>query len=116
MNVRAIQSLRDACFEAMNLGDDLKGVTYEHFEASRQLTRLTERSLEIVGEALRRASDADPGLQNSHPEFRGWILLRNVLSHQYDDVRPKELWTAVTEELPDLVDQLRDLLEPLESS
>ena len=112
MNARAIQSLRDAFFEAENLTDDLESVDYEVFETSRQLVRMTERSLEIVGEALRRAVDADSSLQDSHPDFRGWILLRNVLSHQYDDIRSKELWTAATEELPGLIALLHRLLEP----
>ncbi len=116
MNAQAIQSLRDALFEAENLTDDFEGVAYEVFENSRQSIRLTERSLEIVGEAIRRALHAEPGLQDSYPETREWIALRNVLSHQYERVLPSTPWSTAKDDLPDLTEQLRRLLEPLGSS
>lgn len=106
MTDRATKYLRDALNEAKFLAQDLGGHEEGDLETSRQLLRVTERSLEIIGESIRRALDADESLAAAHPELRRWVALRNVVIHQYDDLRPETLWAAATSGIEDLQELL----------
>lgn len=110
MKTRTIQYLRDALDEAYELQLDLTGLSISTFKRSHQLQRSTERSLEIVGESIRRALDEDEGLRSSHAELREWIALRNIISHQYDKILPEAIWGSATEDVKDLITDLETLL------
>jgi len=67
-----------------------------------------ERNLEIIGEAARRVS---AGTRENHPDipWRAVIGLRNVLAHEYGEVRYEILWSIVSSKLPPLIKQLQDM-------
>jgi uncharacterized protein with HEPN domain len=68
------------------------------------------RQLEIIGEALKHVRRLGPGLVDWFPEIHEWVALRNVISHLYDRVDLQIVWDTVNDELPDLIETLRDLL------
>jgi len=74
----------------------------------RKTRQAVERNLEIIGEAVRRVSpevhEASPGIP-----WRSMIGLRNVLAHEYGDIRYEILWTIVRDKIPPLIRQLEDL-------
>jgi uncharacterized protein with HEPN domain len=72
-----------------------------------------ERQLEILGEAARRVSRE---FQLAHPEinWRKTIGLRNVIAHQYDQLKQDELWKISQTILPDFLTLLESLLPPIE--
>lgn len=111
MNSLAARYLRDALGEAEELQLDLMGLELTDFVQSRQLKRIAERSLEIIGEALRRALDKDVDLRLHNDELREWVALRNIISHQYDRLLPEALWDTATEDVAILIEELKILLE-----
>lgn len=73
----------------------------------RQLA--VERVLEIVGEAARRVSQE---YQSAHAEipWREVIGLRNVITHESDEIDRDRIWQFVQEQLPELITKLEPLI------
>lgn len=68
-----------------------------------------ERAMEVMGEAAHRVS---PGFQSAHPEIP-WTLIvgqRNILAHEYGEVRNERIWEAATLHVPALIQSLERLL------
>lgn len=71
-----------------------------------------ERELEIIGDAARRVSEP---FKLSHPEipWRALIAQRNVISHEYDDLKLDWLWVIATDKIPPLIEVIEPLIPPL---
>jgi uncharacterized protein with HEPN domain len=80
---------------------------FEDFLADRMVRNAVERNLEIIGEAAGRVSHA---FRDSLPDipWRAIIALRNVLAHEYGEIRYERLWFLCTEQLAVLIRQLED--------
>jgi uncharacterized protein with HEPN domain len=71
------------------------------FLASREKQEATVRCLEVIGEASRRISA---------PTRRAWpkvpwedmAELRNLLIHEYESVKPSEVWSTVERVIPQI--------------
>jgi len=90
------------------------GKTFEQLLADWQATAALERFLEIVGEAVKRLP---PELRASHPEMP-WKEIagtRDHLSHGYDDVNHRVLWSSVQNDVPGLLAAVEQMLRELES-
>ena len=72
------------------------------------------RLLEIVGEAANYVSTE---FQSKHPEipWTHMIGMRNRLIHGYFDINYTIVWKTITEDLPPLIDKLRDLIKKEEN-
>jgi uncharacterized protein with HEPN domain len=81
---------------------------FEDFLRQRMVRNAVERNLEIIGEAARCVSQA---LRDAHPEipWRAIIALRNVLAHEYGEIRYERLWLLCTQQLAVLIEQLEDI-------
>ena len=81
---------------------------YEDFLRDRKTRNAVERNLEILGEAARRVS---PDLRQSLPQipWKSIIGLRNVLAHEYGEIRHEVLWIVVREKLGPLIQEIIDL-------
>jgi len=67
------------------------------------------KCLEIAGEAAGRLSD---GLRQRHPDVP-WsqiVGMRNRLVHAYFEIDYEQVWKALTEDLPPLIQQLERIL------
>ena len=87
------------------------GMTFAQFQADRRTYRAVERELEILGEAARNVSAE---LRSAHPRIP-WVSIigqRNVLAHQYGQIRLDLLWDTVTRSLPTLIAHLEPILPP----
>ena len=91
------------------------GVSYEEYLRDRKLQLAVERSIEIIGEAARRVSE---GLNQAHPEipWRLIIAQRNVLAHEYGEIKQDRMWLLATIHIPELVSRLQPLIPPLPPS
>jgi uncharacterized protein with HEPN domain len=67
------------------------------------------RAIEVVGEA---ASRITAGTQQDHPQvpWRALAGMRNRLIHAYFDVNRDIVWTTATDEVPDLLIQVHEIL------
>lgn len=85
------------------------GRTFHDFQADRMLRNAVERNMEIIGEAAKRVSK---NFQKAHPEipWRNIVGQRNILIHEYGEVKNERTWVVAKERIPELVALLRSLL------
>jgi uncharacterized protein with HEPN domain len=100
--------LWDMLTYAKELRHSMSGVSFSSYLADSDRRMATERRLEIIGEAARNVSRA---FQEAHPEiaWRPIIGLRNVLAHEYGEIKQEMIFRIVTNQIPSLI----ALLEPL---
>ncbi len=79
------------------------------FETDELLQTWVVHHIQIIGEAVRKLSDA---LRSQHPEIP-WaqiIAMRNIVVHDYFGVDTDEVWAAVERDLPDLKRKIQAIL------
>lgn len=78
---------------------------FDHFLQDRKTRNAVERNLEIIGEAARNVS---PETRERFPgiPWKSMIGLRNVLAHEYGEIRYEILWSVVQDKLASLIRQL----------
>lgn len=86
------------------------GRTWDEFATDVLLRSAVERQFEIVGEALNRLRQADPGLAARVEDLPRVVAFRNVLIHGYATIDDRVVWEAATERAARLVATLTDLL------
>jgi len=103
--------LRDMLEAARQVVDFTRGLSFEAYMSASMVRMAVERGLEILGEAARRVS---PSLKEEHPEvpWRDVIGLRNVLSHDYGEVRQDRLWEIASRDVPALIGLLEAFVFP----
>jgi uncharacterized protein with HEPN domain len=82
------------------------GRTRSHLDTDRMLLFALVRALTIVGEAAARLSDEARAAAPDVP-WRQIVAMRNRLIHAYFDVDRDIVWTAIRNELPDLLERLK---------
>jgi uncharacterized protein with HEPN domain len=99
---RTVSALWDMWSYAREIRDTVGGISLEVYVANRTLRFATERRLEIVGEAARRVPE---DFRRAHPEipWRQVIGLRNILAHEYGEVRQEVIHTVATVHIPELI-------------
>jgi len=92
----------------------VEGKRYEDLLTDRMFRLAIERELEIMGEAARRVSEE---CLEEHPEipWPGIIGQRNVIAHEYGDVRLEWMWVVATERVSELIPLLEPLVPPEEA-
>lgn len=87
------------------------GVRFEQYMDDRKLQLAVERALEIIGEAARRVSEE---FKDSHPEipWRAIIAQRNVLAHEYGEIKQDRIWRVVLSHIPELISQVEPIIPP----
>ena len=98
--------MRKAALEVMEF---MKGVPYTKFTENKMVRYAVERSLLVVGEAANHISEK---FQEKHPEI-AWaqiVGLRNVLAHEYGEIKVDRIWSAATGSVPLLLQELEKLL------
>ncbi len=90
-----------------------RGVSFTKYSRNLMIQSAVERQLEILGEAARRVSTA---YQDEHPEipWRPIIGLRNVLAHEYGEIKADRIWLIATREVVELIRLLKPLIPPVE--
>ena len=82
------------------------------YSADEMLQAAVERKIEIIGEASRRVSESFKAAHQEIP-WKSMVAQRNVMAHEYGEVRPERIWGVVKVRLPELISQLTPLLPPL---
>jgi uncharacterized protein with HEPN domain len=103
--------LWDMLDAALAIREFTGGTSFREYTDNKMMRSAVERQLEILGEAARRVSDA---FKQRHPEiaWRQIVGLRNVLAHEYGDIRQERIWQIVSRDLPALIEQLKPLVPP----
>ena len=101
-----LQHMLDAAREAMS---SLEGRTRADLERNRIWALGLIKCVEIIGEAAARVS---PETRKEYPHIP-WaqiVAMRNRLVHVYFDLDLDQIWSAVTEDLPQLATELEKTL------
>ena len=107
--------LWDILDSAKTIQGFMAGLRFEEFLHDRKLQLAVERCVEVIGEASHRISNE---FKNVHPEipWKRILAQRNVLAHEYDDVKQERMWLVATIHVPALIPQLEAVLPPPPSS
>lgn len=101
--------LWDMLDAALAIKDFVNTKTPQHYLANRMLRGAVERHLEIIGEAARRVSDS---FKEQHLEipWRKIIGQRNVLAHEYGEIRHERIWNVAVHDIPTLIEAIHTLI------
>ena len=82
---------------------------FTQYSIDRRTQLAVERSLEIIGEAAGKVSAL---FRNAHPEipWRQIIGQRNVLIHEYGEIKQERIWKVVKENIPQLIELLKQFV------
>ena len=87
------------------------GLSLNDYLRDRKLQLAIEREIEIIGEAARKLSDS---FKAAHPEVP-WsriIAQRNVLAHDYGDIKQDRIFAVANVHLPELIEAIEPFLPP----
>ena len=101
--------LWDILDAAKAIRDFTNQISFDQYLKDRKLQMAVERALEIIGIAARHVSER---FQANHPEipWKTMIGQRNVLAHEYGEIRQERIWTVVSINIPELIKQIEPLL------
>jgi uncharacterized protein with HEPN domain len=102
--------LRHILVEVDYLISRSEGLSFEAFSADETLRRAFVRSLEVIGEAVKKV----PGeFRAAHPavEWRAMAGMRDRLIHDYFGVDFELVWDVVKNRAPSLRGQIASILE-----
>lgn len=102
--------LRHILTEVNYLTDSSRGLSYDTFASDETLRRAYVRSLEIIGEAVKKVSE-DFRAQHSEVAWRAMAGMRDRLIHDYFGVDFELVWDIVQHRIPDLRSQIARILE-----
>jgi len=82
------------------------GFDFTQYSNDRRTQLAIERALEIIGEAAGKVSTS---FRNAHTEiqWRQIIGQRNVLIHEYGEIKQERIWKVVRENIPQLIELLK---------
>lgn len=86
----------------------VKDVTREDFNKNEVLQYACIHLLEIIGEAANGLTDETRGRYPGIPWLK-MINMRNRLIHGYIDVDMEIVWQTIKEDLPPLIDRVRNI-------
>jgi uncharacterized protein with HEPN domain len=105
MNDRDMSYLWDMRKYSLEIAEIIHGVPHAKFIENKTIRYAIERLLLIVGEAANHVSRE---FQESHPDIE-WaqiIGLRNVLAHEYGEVKMDKIYLAAKNRIPELLEKL----------
>ena len=86
----------------------VEGVNQESLAANYEKQDAILRRITIIGEATKRLS---PEFRQKHSDipWKKIAGMRDVITHDYDEIDLTEIWTVVTENIPELLKYLENL-------
>ena len=100
--------------DAMDKAEILVGdVDFEQFETDFRINFAVVRALEIIGEATKLLP---AGLRDQYPQvpWKEMAGMRDRLIHGYGDINLRIVWDTVTQRIPIVKPQLRQILADYE--
>ncbi|MCL2064246.1 MAG: DUF86 domain-containing protein [Candidatus Cloacimonetes bacterium] len=102
--------LIDMYIHSKNIVEFIKNVSFYEFEKNNILRAATERNLEIIGIAAKKISTET---QISFPQiaWKDIIGLRNILAHDYGEIKIEKVWITAQKYIPELILELKKIKE-----
>ena len=102
-----VWDIYESCGEIIEF---LGSLPYVEYERNKILRYAIERKLEIIGEAANRIRK-EFREQSAHVAWRKAIGLRNVLIHEYGEVRHEIIYSIAKHNVPILLEQMKQILK-----
>jgi uncharacterized protein with HEPN domain len=119
MTPALINRLRDVQAACREMESFTTGRMLDELFNDRGFQLIIHKLLEIVGEALNQARKIEPSIVDALPDAHRYIAVSHQITHGYDSIGYKILWTIATERIPELSSSLYQTLtefEPTETS
>jgi uncharacterized protein with HEPN domain len=111
------RDLRLYCVDILDSGSAIlefvNDLSFEGFCNDRKTYSAVIREFEIIGEAVGKLPD-DLKLRRSDVEWQDIKDFRNLLIHEYFGVDLEIVWKIIEDDLPTLMDAIREILVPSE--
>lgn len=104
---KLLEDIRDAAAFIREVAGDK---TLEDYRRERLLRQAIERNFEIIGEAVNRLAQHDPDTAGRITKHRRIVDFRNLLTHGYDLIDHRIVWSTIDEEVPVLLAEVEALL------
>lgn len=105
---KLLDDIRDA---AAFIREVTRARALEDYRSDRLLRQAIERNFEIIGEAVNRLAQLDPETAGRITKHRRIVDFRNVLTHGYDLIDHRIVWSTIEEEVPVLLAEVEALLD-----
>ena len=95
-----------------NISEFVDGVSFDEYLNNKMMRFAVVKNLENVGEASYMLTKE---LKEKHAEIN-WkkvIGMRNVLVHDYNQIEDRIVWSTVTDDLPLLKEQIKQIMNNL---
>jgi uncharacterized protein with HEPN domain len=81
---------------------------FTQYQNNTILKRAVERDLEIIGEAVNRILNKEPGFPIENA--RRIVGLRNQIIHAYDSISDENVWAIIIKHIPLLKSKVEDII------
>jgi uncharacterized protein with HEPN domain len=102
--------IQDILESAISIQAITQGLQYEEFCQNKTMIKAVLYDYLIIGEASRHIPSQ---IQLKYPQI-SWRLMadmRNVIAHEYFQVRTRLIWEGINQDIPLLTQQLQELLK-----
>ena len=110
MPASIIEFLKHIRDEINFLMDESNDVDFEQFVNDEVKKRAFSRSLEIIGEAVKKIPD-DVKIKYPFVEWKNIAGMRNKLIHEYFGIDYELVWDVVKSEIPELKKHIEKIIE-----
>lgn len=101
--------LRDMLDETRHVAEFIEGHTRSDLDTNTMLAYAVVRAIEVIGEAAARVTE-ETHLQYPQIMWKNIIGMRNRIVHDYNNVNLDIVWQVASQNLPELEQQLADIL------
>jgi uncharacterized protein with HEPN domain len=108
-----IDYLQDIVDSIDDIGDFIKGMSFEDFSHDKKTTNAVLRSIEVMGEAAKNVPEE---IREQYPQipWKKMSGMRDKLIHEYHGVDLETVWKTLREDIPPLKEQVKDIIKKAE--
>ena len=96
---------------ARRILDATSGKPFEEYEDDWLTRSAVERQFEIIGQATTLLAERDQSAAQRLAAYPQIIGFRNILAHEYRNVRNRTVWGVIENHLPDLIQDINAILK-----
>ncbi len=102
-----VWDMQDAATQVFDFSKDK---TLKEYHENKMLRLAVERLLEIIGQAAKEVSEE---FKKQYPlvPWSRIIGLRNVLAHEYGEIKDEKVYLVATRDILPLIEQLKQILK-----
>ena len=93
-----------------NVFEFVEGVTFNEYRSNKMMRFAAVKNLEIIGEASYMLSK-DLKAQHTEIEWKKIIAMRHLLVHGYYHISDEEIWIMISDDLPQLKEQISRIMD-----